>query len=74
LADAYAMNKAGLERNENIFRFTDPKGPSFGNVRADSLERFPIPWNHVIEKESLRIKKLEHVRIEKIEQLFRDML
>jgi hypothetical protein len=23
---AYAMNEAGLERNENIFRFTNPKG------------------------------------------------
>ena len=31
-------------------------------------------WNHVIEKESLNINKLEHVLIEKVEQLFRDML
>jgi transposase len=28
----------------------------------------------VIEKESLKFKELEHVRIEKVEQLFRDML
>jgi len=28
----------------------------------------------MIEKESLRIKELEHVLIEKVEQLFRDML
>ena len=38
------------------------------------LERFPIAWNHVIEKESLKFKELEHVLIEKVEQLFRDML
>jgi hypothetical protein len=25
------------------------------------LERFPITWNHVIEKESLNINELEHV-------------
>jgi len=29
---------------------------------------------HVIEKDSLKIKELEHVLIEKGEQLFRDML
>ncbi len=39
-----------------------------------TLERFPITWNHVIEKESLKFKELEHVLIEKVEQLFRDML
>ncbi|MGH6796738.1 MAG: hypothetical protein ACREDD_09600 [Methylocella sp.] len=39
-----------------------------------SLERFPITWNHVIEKESLNFKGLEHVLIEKVAQLFRDML
>ncbi len=38
------------------------------------LERFPITWNHVIDKESLRFKDVEHVLIEKVEQLFRDML
>ncbi len=38
------------------------------------LERFPIRWNHLIEKESLRFKELEHVLIEKVEQLFRNML
>jgi hypothetical protein len=40
----------------------------------DALERFPIMWNHVIEKESLNFKELEHVLMEKVEQLFRDML
>jgi hypothetical protein len=43
-------------------------------AREFRLERFPITWNHVIEKESLKINKLAHVLIEKVEQLFRDML
>ncbi len=47
---------------------------AFGFAGRLSLERFPIRWNHLIEKESLKIKELEHVRIEKVEQLFRDML
>ena len=38
------------------------------------LERLPITWNHVIEKESLNFKELEHVLVEKVVQLFRDML
>ena len=29
------------------------------------LERFPITWNYVIEKESLNINKLEHVLVAK---------
>ena len=43
-------------------------------LRQVQLERFPITWNHVIEKESLGFKELEHVLVEKVEQLFRDML
>ena len=39
-----------------------------------SLERLPITWNHVIERESLNFKELEHVLVEKVVQLFRDML
>ena len=39
-----------------------------------ALERFPIRWNRRIEKEALKIKKLEHVLIEKVDQLFRNML
>jgi hypothetical protein len=35
-------------------------------------ERFPITWNHVIDKEPLKFKELEHVLIEKAEQLFRN--
>jgi hypothetical protein len=42
--------------------------------RPVRLERFPIRWNHLIEKESLRVKELEHVLIEKVDQLFRNML
>ena len=38
------------------------------------LERVPSKWNHLIDKDSLKIKELEHVRIEKVEQLFLDML
>jgi len=49
--------------------YSDEAGP-----RKCVQERFPITWNHVIEKESLNINKLKHVLIEKVEQLFRDML
>ena len=35
-----------------------------------TLERLPSTWNHVIDKESLKFKELEHVRLEKAEQLF----
>ncbi|MGH6813614.1 MAG: hypothetical protein ACREDM_15165, partial [Methylocella sp.] len=38
------------------------------------LERFLITWNHGIDQEPLRIQELEHVLIEKAEQLFRDAL
>ena len=34
------------------------------------LERFPIAWNPVIEKEPLNINKLEQVLVEKDGQLF----
>ncbi|QBR72081.1 hypothetical protein CU048_13300 [Beijerinckiaceae bacterium] len=39
-----------------------------------ALERFPIRWNHLIEKESLKFNELEHVLIEKVGQLFRNRL
>ncbi len=39
-----------------------------------ALERFPITWTHVIEKGIAQFKELEQVLIEKVEQLFRDML
>jgi hypothetical protein len=38
------------------------------------LERFRITWNHVIEKESLKHKDVEHALIEKVEQPIRDMI
>ncbi|MEF3367338.1 hypothetical protein V3H18_12410 [Methylocystis sp. 9N] len=41
---------------------------------APTLERFPITWNHVIDKESLKIKILEQVLVEKACQLFRNLL
>jgi hypothetical protein len=41
---------------------------------ARYLERFPIRGNHLIEKESLRFKELEHVLIEKVDHLFRNLL
>jgi hypothetical protein len=42
--------------------------------RSFTLERVPIKWNHLIDKDSLKIKELEHALIEKVEQLFRDTL
>jgi hypothetical protein len=39
-----------------------------------SLERFPIAWNHVIDKESLKIKTLEQVLIEKVCHFFENLL
>jgi len=36
--------------------------------------RVPIKWNHLIDKDSPKIKELEHVSIEKVEQFFQDML
>jgi hypothetical protein len=36
------------------------------------LGRVPIKWNRLIDKDSLKIKELEHVGIEKVEQLFLD--
>ncbi|MDQ6702111.1 MAG: hypothetical protein M3Z96_02870 [Pseudomonadota bacterium] len=46
------------------------RGDFGGDPDLASHARFPITWNHVIDKEPLRIKELEHVRIEKAEQLF----
>jgi hypothetical protein len=42
-------------------------------ILARNLECFPIAWNHVIERESLNINKLEQVLIEKVCQLFRGL-
>jgi hypothetical protein len=38
-----------------------------------ALERFPTEWNHSVDKKSLEFKELEHVLIEKVGELFRNM-
>ncbi len=55
-------------------RIRKPRITARRDVPVAGLERFPITWKHVIEKESLDFKELEHALIEKVEQLFRDML
>jgi len=46
-------------------------GPLFVFTRKyKCLERFPIAWTHVIDKEPLQSKMLEQVLIEKVCQLF----
>ena len=45
----------------------DASSPCRATRCANALERFPIRWNHLIEKESLNFKELEHVLIEKVE-------
>jgi hypothetical protein len=41
---------------------------------ATALARFPAKWNHFAEKESRQIHMLEHVLIDEVMQLRRDML
>jgi hypothetical protein len=50
--------------------------PSRDNAvrRGVRLERIPLKWTHLIEKDSFKIKELEHVLIENVEQVFRVML
>jgi len=43
-------------------------------LRFSGLERFPIAWNHVIDKESLKIKTLEQVLIETSVNFFENLL
>jgi hypothetical protein len=45
-----------------------------GNENHARLARFPIRWNHLIEKNSRQFKNLEHVLVGKAGPLFRDML
>jgi hypothetical protein len=47
-------------------------GPSRDNAvpRGFRLERIPLKWTHLIGKDSFKIKELEHVLIENVEQLF----
>jgi hypothetical protein len=51
-------------------------GPSRDNAvpRGVRLERVPLKWTHLIDKDSFKIKELEYVLIENVEQLFRVML
>ncbi len=42
--------------------------------KRGASERFLIGWNHPIKKKTLKINKVEHVLIEKVAQLFRNML
>jgi hypothetical protein len=43
-------------------------------IDSRNLARFPIRWNHLIEKNSRQFKNLEHVLVGKAGPLFRDML
>jgi len=53
-----------------------PEGLGFyAQARLEgSVERNPIKWNHLNGKDSLKIKELEHVLIEKVGQLFWNLL
>ena len=68
----FAARHAGIP--EHVLVATVERIPCRFREAAALLEHFPIAWNHVIEKESLKCKDLEHVLIEKVEQLFRDIL
>jgi hypothetical protein len=46
----------------------------FAMLARSGLERVAIKWYHWIVRDSLKIKELEHVLLEKVEQHFRDML
>jgi hypothetical protein len=41
-------------------------------IALTPLERFPVGWNHLTDRKSLKVKTLEHVLVEKVVQLFRD--
>lgn len=66
------MLKRGFDRASALFQGQRRAAPSTRG--APRPERFPIGWNHLIGKEPLRIKELEHVGIEKGGQLFRNLL
>jgi hypothetical protein len=68
-ANGFHTNRQNTESSLDRRRHVDERTP-----RTVHLERYPISWNHLIEKESLKIKELEHVHIEKAGQLFRKML
>ena len=66
------MLKRGFDRASALFQVQGRAAPSTRG--APCPQRFPVRWNHLIEWESLRVKELEHVGIEKAGQLFRDIL
>lgn len=39
----------------------------------EALARFPIAWNHAIEKEPRNFEVFAHVLVAKVDQLLRDM-
>ncbi len=55
-----------------IERFQDNKNRAIRrfSFSPNRPEHLPYTWNHVIEKESLNFKELEHVRIEKVCNFF----
>jgi hypothetical protein len=70
---------SGSRKTRRRFAEIEPGQFRRGRFRAKrgdpkTLERVPIKWNHLIDKNSLKIKELEHGGTEKGEQLFRDML
>ncbi|MGI8569860.1 MAG: hypothetical protein ACR2KT_12750 [Methylocella sp.] len=42
--------------------------------RCMSAQAFPIGWNPSIEQESLKLKELEHVLVEKVGHFFNELL
>ncbi len=66
------LRQQAIAGHESLAAIIGTRWPRKDKVRA--LERLPYTWNHVIEKESLNFKELEHILIEKVEQLFRNML
>ena len=75
-ANDLILPQASVFARQIVDRVDDAQGqPSpAAESRQIRLERVPITWNHVIGKDSLKFKELEHVLIEKVEQLFRDIL
>jgi hypothetical protein len=66
------MLEKGFDRASALFQV---QGRAAHSTRgAPRPKSFAIRRNHQIEKKSFRFKELEHVRIEKAGQLFRNML
>jgi hypothetical protein len=61
------------QRNLNATVASEKNLPTRFN-RCATLERFPTEWTHSVDKKSLNFRGLEHVLVEKVGQLFRNML